>query len=85
MRFHLRSPVEDVRFHLRRNIAPYFREHYEALLARLEAAGGKASAASKREYLRLWQLERETLERGERAKRHAVHARLRRMQTRKAA
>jgi len=47
------APVENVRFQLRLHLSPELRAGYTALLEQLEHQGGKASAQTNREYLRL--------------------------------
>lgn len=48
------APVEDVKFQLRLTSLPlHIRIGYEALLSTLEAQGGKATPATKRDYNRL--------------------------------
>jgi len=61
------APVEDVKFRLRlSSLSPDVRQGFERLLVTLEAQGGKATTATKHEYLRLDQLWRQT-------PRHVVH------------
>jgi hypothetical protein len=54
------APVEDVRFRLRLALAADVRQGFETLLATLESQGGKATPATKREYIRLDQMWRQT-------------------------
>ena len=59
------APVENVRFQLRLNLSPELRAGYTALLETLENQGGKASAQTNREYLRLqeaWRISRDRSE-----------------------
>jgi len=50
------APVETIRFSLRCNPPAHVRARYEALLATLLARGGKPTAETKREYLRIQDL-----------------------------
>ena len=54
------APVENVRFQLRLNLSPDVRAGYDALLERLIANAGKATADTNREYLRLQEVWRMT-------------------------
>jgi hypothetical protein len=61
------APVEDVLFQLRLQSLPYaIRSAYMALLETLRNNGGKATPDTKREYLRLQQVQRELRERAPR-------------------